>query len=79
MQGTVNKDSVPALDLFTDHGKRVDINRIWIKHNEVLWGGGLQKGLNQPGGIREGFLEERVSKSSPKEQMRVSQADGSLL
>lgn len=38
------------------------------------WGGG-QARLNPPGGIREGFLEEKVSKSSPEGYMGVSEAE----
>lgn len=39
MQGTVSKGSAPALNLFMDQGKRVSINRIWIRQSEELLGG----------------------------------------
>lgn len=66
----MNKDVAPVLELLTDQGERVNINR--IRHYEVLWEN-LGR-LTQPGGFREGFLEEGLPKSSPEGQMRVSQA-----
>lgn len=39
MQGTVSEGLAPALNLFTDQGKRVNTHRIWIRHPVVLLGG----------------------------------------